>query len=141
MPTTRRQTRVNRLEIFSPELSEVFAVSMLPHLSLRSLVAVTCTCKALRDTAYLRDDPWRAAATRHLPPQHPSLAGKTREAVQRLLQQRLEARKAVSFARDASTVELLKDCPEASKLQFSADGELIAALLYGVSGPVLASGA
>ncbi|KAK9802988.1 hypothetical protein WJX73_004460 [Symbiochloris irregularis] len=73
-PCTRRQTRVDRLEIFSPELQEVFAEHMIPHLSLRSLMAVACTCKALRNCAYLRDEPWRLAAPAQLPPGHPPLS-------------------------------------------------------------------
>ena len=123
-----RQTRVDRLEIFSPELQQVFAEFMLPHLDLKDLVYVSCSCKALRDAACLRDEPWRRAATDFLPLQHPPLSGSDRAGVQRALQNRVDARRNILAGRVGSRLDLCSGPHVIFKLQFSVSFTLLAAL-------------
>ncbi|KAK9795909.1 hypothetical protein WJX73_008129 [Symbiochloris irregularis] len=76
----------------SADLQEILAYHSLPLLSLRDLATVACTCTALRDLAYRRDELWRSCAAEcHslLPPLLMSrLPGMQRVEVQDLLQRR-----------------------------------------------------
>ena len=101
---------------------------MLPRLNLKDLISVSCTCKALRDAAYLRDEPWRRAASEFLPPAHPSCAGLSRTAVQQVLQQRVAARRNVIAGRTGASLEIFTGPRTVSKLQWSVCGNFVAVL-------------
>ncbi|KAK9797837.1 hypothetical protein WJX73_007074 [Symbiochloris irregularis] len=76
----------------SPGIRDALICEVLPRLPAPALAALSCTCKALREVAIQQDCLWRSAATQHLPPQHPSLSGMDRSAVQSILQRRYQAR-------------------------------------------------
>ncbi|KAK9791609.1 hypothetical protein WJX73_009132 [Symbiochloris irregularis] len=81
-------------ELFaSPELQSVLAIQVLPALALPDLAAAACTCKALRSLVYEQSYLWPLAAAAYLPPQHPSLTGKDRLAVQQVMQRRLDIKR------------------------------------------------
>ena len=121
------QARVRTVEAFPTELQGVFADLVLPRLNLRDLVCVSCSCQALRDAAYLRDEPWRCAASEFLPPAHPSLSGLSRTWVQNVLQKRVDARRNVTAGRTGSVLEVFRGTRPVSKLQFSVCGNFVCA--------------
>lgn len=130
-----RQARKDALE--TTGLQEVLAWHMLPLLSLRDLARCACTCKALRDISYLRNEVWASAAAEKLSPQHPLLASKDRSAVQDFLQRRLQARRTISSGPALSSVEL-SSTGHVSKMQFSVCGRLFAVMVASVSISVFA---
>ncbi|KAK9813814.1 hypothetical protein WJX73_010613 [Symbiochloris irregularis] len=102
MPFTRDTSRRTRaleasagaqlgLLAVNSEVQQVFAAQVLPLIPVRSLAAFACTCKSFRDLAYGRKEIWASAATSFLPPQHPSVSGLPRAAVQGVMQRRASA--------------------------------------------------
>ncbi|KAK9807995.1 hypothetical protein WJX73_001197 [Symbiochloris irregularis] len=76
----------------SPDFTDALVSRVLPLLSVRDLVALTCTCKGIRALLLQQQDLWQTACADNLPPEHPSLSGLTPTALQSLMQRRSEAR-------------------------------------------------
>ena len=83
-------------QLTSHEVQAVLSSHVLPQLQLCHLAALACSCKTLRELVYSGDQVWCRAAAAHLNPQHPSLAGKDRAAVQSAMLRRLRARHNIS---------------------------------------------
>ncbi|KAK9813521.1 hypothetical protein WJX73_004533 [Symbiochloris irregularis] len=116
--------QVNQGSLTDRALREPLTSYVLPRLDLCSLASLSCTCRAMREQAYLQDDWWSRSAAGFLPLQHPSVAGYSRTAIQDLMQRRS------NIICDQADSRLVLDDREPVQGLFSPCSNLIAVVSY-----------